>query len=108
MATAVLSDSGFFFHKERVLNLPRPVKPAKEEKEVVTDDRPASEDCEVASSVEDCVDVDSPLTFDASKQYEITRDHTYFIIDWDDTLLATSWLARNRISLDTVFIPQKV
>jgi len=38
----------------------------------------------------------------------LSREDTIFLIDWDDTLLASSWLAAQGLRLDSVEIPHDV
>lgn len=102
MATAMydFAASGFF-HKERTINLfPSSICPTQTQNVQVGDEAKKESDTQEQSPREF-------QSFTDAKVYEVVSEHTYFIIDWDDTLLSTSWLARRHINLETVFIPQK-
>lgn len=36
---------------------------------------------------------------------DVTRRSTFLVVDWDDTLLPTTWMARNGISLESYLVP---
>jgi len=40
--------------------------------------------------------------------FDVRPDDTLFLLDWDDTLLASSWLHKLGLKLDAVHIPDEV